>query len=77
MNMFEQNEAPMELPRKSKGIRKTIRQRLEVSLADYRSIVGEKKFDARIKKAARMLGNDISKALPKKKKSVSDASKGA
>ena len=51
-----------------KDIRKTIQEKLSVSLADYRSIVGEKKFESRIRKAARMLGEDVAKALPKKAK---------
>ncbi|MES1217430.1 MAG: hypothetical protein ABUT20_18120 [Bacteroidota bacterium] len=56
--------------RSKKDIRNTIREKLLVSLADYRSIVGEKKFDNRIRKTARRLGEDIIKALPKKQKKV-------
>ena len=52
----------------TKDIRKMIREKLSISLADYRSIVGEKKFERRIRKAARILGEDIANALPKKKK---------
>jgi len=51
-----------------KTIRAVIREKLSLSLADYRSLVGEKKFDSRIRKAARMLGADIIKAMPKKSK---------
>lgn len=51
-----------------KDIRKAIQEKLSLSLADYRSIVGEKKFDSRIRKAARILGQDVVKATPKKKK---------
>lgn len=51
-----------------KNIRKAIQEKLSLSLADYRSIVGEKKFDSRIRKTARVLGQDILKASPKKKK---------
>ena len=51
-----------------KDIRKAIQEKLSLSLADYRSIVGEKKFDSRIRKTARVLGQDIIKATPKKKK---------
>ena len=51
-----------------KAIRKIIQEKLSVSLADYRSIVGEKKFNNRLKKVARLLGTDIIKAVPKKKK---------
>lgn len=51
-----------------KDIRKAIQEKLSLSLADYRSIVGEKKFDSRIRKTARVLGQDVVKATPKKKK---------
>ncbi len=51
-----------------KDIRKAIQEKLLLSLADYRSIVGEKKFDSRIRKTARVLGQDVAKATPKKKK---------
>ena len=51
-----------------KDIRKAIQEKLSLSLADYRSIVGEKKFNCRIRKTARVLGQDIIKATPKKKK---------
>ena len=51
-----------------KDIRKAIQEKLLLSLADYRSIVGEKKFDSRIRKTARVLGQDVVKATPKKKK---------
>ena len=54
--------------RSKKDIRNMIREKLSVSLADYRSIVGEKKFERRIRKTARILGEDIVKALPKKQK---------
>jgi hypothetical protein len=53
-----------------KDIRKTIQEKLSTSLADYRSIVGEKRFDSRIRKTARRLGEDIARALPKKQKKV-------
>lgn len=51
-----------------KELRKTLQEKLTITLADYRSLVGEKKFDSRIRKAAKMFGQDIVKALPKKKK---------
>ena len=51
-----------------KDIRKAIQEKLSVSLADYSSIVGEKKFNSRIRKTARVLGEDILKASPKKEK---------
>lgn len=53
-----------------KEIRNSIQEKLSISLADYRSIVGEKKFNSRIRKTARVLGEDIIKALPKKQKRV-------
>ncbi len=56
--------------RSKKDIRKTIQEKLTVSLADYRSIVGEKKFDNRVRKTARRFGEDIVRALPKKQKKV-------
>jgi hypothetical protein len=56
------------IKRSKKQIRKTIQEKLTVTLADYRNILGEKKFDSRIRKTARLLGSDIVKALPKKPK---------
>lgn len=58
-----------------KEIRNSILEKLSVSLADYRSIVGEKKFDSRIRKTARRLGEEVAKALPKKLKKVKKTSK--
>lgn len=60
--------------RSKKEIRNIIQEKLSVSLADYRSIVGEKKFESRIRKTARTLGEDIIKALPKKQKKVNKTS---
>lgn len=60
--------------RSKKEIRNIILEKLSVSLADYRSIVGEKKFESRIRKTARTLGEDIIKALPKKQKKDSKTS---
>ena len=51
-----------------KDIRKTIQEKLSVSLADYRSIIGEKKFERQIRKTARQFGDNVRKALPKKEK---------
>ena len=56
--------------RSKKELRKTIQEKITVSLADYRGIMGEKKFDSRIRKTARRLGEDIARALPKKQKKV-------
>lgn len=51
-----------------KLIRKTLQEKLSLTLADYRTVIGEKKFESRIRKAARLLGTDILKSLPKKSK---------
>jgi len=51
-----------------KLIRQTIQDKLSVTLADYRSVIGEKRFESCIRKAARLIGQDILKALPKKNK---------
>lgn len=59
------------LPRSKKArkeLRKTIEQKLSVSLADYRGIVGEKKFNSRIRKAARRFGTEVLRSLPVKDK---------
>jgi hypothetical protein len=67
------SETAVVIPSKKKSkkeIRNTIQEKLSLSLADYRSIVGEKKFDSRIRKTARAFGEDIIKALPKKQKKV-------
>jgi hypothetical protein len=51
-----------------KQMRKILQEKLELTLADYRSVIGEKKFESRIRKAARSLGAEILKAVPKKTK---------
>ena len=66
------NAGPSSAPTK-KEIRRTIRERLSVTLADYKGIVGEKKFESRIRKAARQLGEDIAKAAPKRSKKLKKA----
>lgn len=66
--MTEIAVVPDSILKSKKVIRNTIRERLSVSLADYRSILGEKKFDSRIRKTARRLGEDIVRALPRKQK---------
>jgi len=66
---MSENAVVLPSPKKmKKDLRKTIQEKLSLSLADYRSIVGEKKFESRIRKAARMLGGDIVKATPRKQK---------
>ena len=52
----------------AKQIRRSIREKLETTLSGYRSVMGEKKFENRIRKVARQWSEDISKGLPKKKK---------
>lgn len=52
-----------------KNIRNLIKEKLTVSLADFRTVLGDKKFDNQIRKTARRLGADVAKAMPKKKKS--------
>jgi len=51
-----------------KEIRQTIQEKLSVTLADYKTVIGEKKFESRIRKAARSLGADILKSVPRKQK---------
>jgi hypothetical protein len=58
-----------------KEIRNSIQEKLSLSLADYRSIVGEKRFESRIRKTARRFGEEVAKALPKKLKKVKKNSK--
>jgi hypothetical protein len=50
-----------------KGIRKKIEEKLRFTLADYKSLMGEKKFETRVRKTARMLVEDLIGALKKKK----------
>ncbi|RTL58622.1 MAG: hypothetical protein EKK37_09850 [Sphingobacteriales bacterium] len=60
---------------KEKKLRKVIEERLAISLLEYRPILGEKKFDSRIKKAGKLFAADIVKfsANGKKKKTVKKA----
>ena len=68
-----QNSAPSFTKTTKKEIRKTLREKLAITLADYRTLIGEKKFDRRIRKAANLLGQDIARALPKKEKKKTTA----
>jgi predicted ArsR family transcriptional regulator len=58
-----------------KEIRKTLQEKISGSLADYKSIVGEKKFNSRIRKAAKSLGADIVNAKPKKEPKIKKTEK--
>ena len=51
-----------------KEIRRTLQEKLTVTLSDYKTMIGEKKFESRIRKAARSLGADILRSMPKKPK---------
>lgn len=51
-----------------KVLRKTLQEKLTVTLADYKSVLGDKRFESRIRKAARSIGADILKSLPKRSK---------
>ena len=53
-----------------KEIRETLTAKLSASLADYASVVGEKKFKKELDRTARRLGRKIYKALPKEEKEV-------
>ena len=48
-----------------KGIEKNIFTRLGAALAEYNSVVGEKKFTKRLKKTAKLFANDIADATKK------------
>ena len=56
--------------RTKKEIKKTVQEKLESSLADYKTIVGEKKFNARIKEIGKIFSAEVHKALPKKEKKL-------
>lgn len=64
--------APTAITLKEKKLRKVIEERLAITLLEYRPILGDKKFDSRIKKAGKLFAADIvkSSANAKKKKSV-------
>jgi hypothetical protein len=51
-----------------KQIRETLQEKLAQTLADYKPVIGEKKFDDRIRKTARLFREDIVKSIPKKQK---------
>jgi hypothetical protein len=62
---------------KEKKLRKVIEERLAITLLEYRPILGDKKFDARIKKAGKLFAGDIvkSSANTKKKQPKKEAEK--
>ena len=51
-----------------KVLRKALQEKLTVTLADYKSVLGNRRFESRIKKVERSLGADIIKSLPKRSK---------
>jgi hypothetical protein len=55
-----------------KQMRKILQEKLAITLADYRSVIGEKKFESRIRKAARVFGAEILKSTPKKQKKTKE-----
>ena len=54
-----------------KEIRKTLQEKLSVTLADYKTVLGDKKFESRIRKTARSLGAEILRSMPKKQNKTS------
>jgi hypothetical protein len=53
---------------KEKKLRKVIEERLAITLLEYRPLLGEKKFDNRIKKAGKLFAGDIIKLSANGKK---------
>lgn len=57
---------------KEKKLRKIIEEKLSITLLEYKSILGTKKFETRIKKAGKLFAGDIIRltadSKPKKKK---------
>lgn len=53
-----------------KDTRKLIYEKLEAALSEYKSSLKEKRFAANLKKVSRLLANDITKGLKKKKDKV-------
>jgi hypothetical protein len=66
--MSKKEIAPSSARKTKKNIQKKIQEKLRFTLADYKSLMGEKKFDTRIRKTARMLVEDIIAKAKKKKK---------
>ena len=50
-------------------------EKLAISLSEFRTIIGEKKFDVEIKKFSQKLGAQLAKALPKKLKKMEQRKK--
>lgn len=53
-----------------KELRTTLHQKLSLALADYKSILQEKKYERSIKKASRRLTTEIIEALSKESKII-------
>lgn len=51
-----------------KELRTTLHKKLSIALADYKSILQEKKYERSIKKASRQLTSEIIEALGKESK---------
>ncbi|MBI2731422.1 MAG: hypothetical protein HYX40_11855 [Sphingobacteriales bacterium] len=67
---------PIPASLKEKKLRKAIEERLAITLLEYRPILGDKKFDNRIKKVGKLFAEDIirlSSSGKKKNKKVKTA----
>jgi len=58
-----------------KKFRKRVEEKLATSLSEFRTIIGEKKFDVEIKKFSQKLAAQLAKALPKKLKKMQQRKK--
>ena len=68
---MDNNLSTASFPKEKKSkkvLRKALQEKLTVTLADYKSVLGNRRFESRIKKVARSLGADIIKSLPKRSK---------
>ncbi len=57
----------VEKPTSKKDLRKTISEKIETALAEYKGSFKEKRFAANVKKASRLFANDLEKGMKKKK----------
>ena len=66
--MADKQQPVQEKKQIKKTVRKQVYEKLAGALADYKTGIGEKKFESRLRKASKLFAVDIAKATKKQSK---------
>lgn len=75
MIMTEPTNTPPQETVKEKKLRKLIEERLAITLLEYKPLLGDKKFETRIRKAGKLFAADIIQLSAGSKKKKADKKK--